>query len=75
MKNNKYWITSGIEVRHKVFDRNMIVDKIIRRNVAKEGEKPRIFVEGVRCYWLDENGAKHSEVFHTRHLELIKKEE
>ena len=72
MKKEKYWITSGVEVRHKVFDQVMIVDKIVRRSSHKDGEPSKVFIEGVRCYWIDKEGKHQTGMFHTKHLSLVK---
>lgn len=76
----KKWIQPGIEVVHKaqvnhVENLNrlkMKVDKIVTRRVfvynEEEKKVPRIFVEGVRCYWFDSSGEYHTASFMTSDL-------
>jgi hypothetical protein len=74
----RYWIRGGLEVVHRdhVTDLNkdrlvlykMVVDRVIKRSKdGKEGER-RLFIEGVRCHWVDNDRKFQVGQFHTHEL-------
>ena len=74
------WIEPGVQVVHKAqvnhqdsLDKlKMKVDKIVTRRVFiydESGKKiPRSFIDGVRCYWFDEDGKYKTASFMTNDL-------
>ena len=77
----RYWITSGLDVVHRndVTDLNMdrmnlysmVVDKVVKRARGDDTTK-RMFIEGVRCHWIDNDRKYQVGQFHTGELIPLK---
>lgn len=74
----KYWIRAGLEVVHRdhITDLNrdrmvlykMVVERVIKRSKeGRDGER-RMFIEGVRCHWVDGDRKFQTGQFHTNEL-------
>ena len=76
--NDRYWIRAGIEVVHRnhIVDLNMdrlsffkmVVDRVVKKSrEMKDGER-RVYIDGVRCHWLDSEMHYQVGQFHTGEL-------
>jgi uncharacterized protein YodC (DUF2158 family) len=74
----RYWIRAGLEVvsRNDVTDLNrdrlslykMVVEKVVKRSKdGKNGER-KVFIEGVKCHWVDNDRKYQVGQFHTNEL-------
>ena len=73
----KYWIKSGIRASVPSMGGLVVnVDRIdSHREPDPSGERPfRTMIDGVCCWWRDEDGY-HRRMFHTRELEPLSNEE
>ena len=77
--NDRYWIRAGIEVIHrdKIVDLNMdrlsfykmVVDKVVKKSREdKSSSERKVFIDGVRCHWLDSEMKYQQGQFHTHEL-------
>ena len=74
----RYWIIGGLEVVHRndITDLNidrlslmkMTVDRVIKRSKGNGDDKRKVFIEGVRTHWIDNERKYQVGQFHTTEL-------
>lgn len=63
--NGKYWIKTGIVVRHKTYpDLQMTVERVAKKTLPDK----RVLILGVDCHWIDSSGRYQKGRFLTMDL-------
>ena len=76
---DKYWIKTGAEVMHRDHQaRKMYVDKMVKQTKivrVADKDQSRVFVIGVDCHWIDDEGKYGTGRFLTMELMPWKKQD
>jgi uncharacterized protein YodC (DUF2158 family) len=71
MTTDKYWIKKGMKVRHDSIDSDVVVDRIVYKDVKQKDGSMKKFTQGVKCHWINDEGEFRTGVFHTSELHPI----